>query len=130
MRMPGCAAEMRLAPLAAALGLVAAAWQPAAPMPSPRSEVAATAYAGGIAVVAGYAAGCQSSRRVDLYAPSSNTWRQLPSLPVALNHPTAVTYRGRLYVTGGYGAAPGSLPRGAYVLDGKRWRALRPLPAG
>jgi hypothetical protein len=116
--------------LAAALGLAAAAWQPATPMPAPRSEVAATAYAGGIAIVAGYGAGCESSRRVDLYLPASNAWRRLPSLPVALNHPTAVTYRGRLYVTGGYGNAPGSLPRGAYVLDGRRWRALRPLPAG
>jgi hypothetical protein len=121
---------MKLAPLAAALALVAAAWQPAAPMPVPRSEVAAAAYAGGIAVVAGYSAGCKSSRRVDLYVPSSNSWRQLPSLPLALNHATAVTYRGRLYVAGGYGDTPGSLPRGAYVLAGSRWKALRPLPAG
>ena len=122
--------RMTLAPLAVALGFAAAAWQSAAPMPAPRSEVGATAYAGGIAIVAGYAEGCQSSRRVDLYLPSSSSWRRLPSLPVALNHSTAVTYRGRLYVAGGYGAMPGSLPRGVYVLDGKHWRPLRPLPDG
>ena len=95
-------------------------------MPSPRSEVAAAQFRGGVAVVAGFSPG-RSSSRVDLYLPKTNRWRQLPNLPVATNHAAAAAAGGKLYVVSGYGGPRGFL-RAAFVLEGKRWRKLRPMP--
>jgi N-acetylneuraminic acid mutarotase len=117
------------APLALA-AVLAAAWQAAAPMAVPRSEVAAAPFRDGIAVVGGYRAGCVNSPNVDLYLPASDSWRTLPRLPLSLNHATAVTYRGTLYVTGGYGDGANRFPRGVWALTGDRWRRIGTLPSG
>jgi len=108
---------MMLAPL-----LLALAWQAGPALPLARSEVAGAAYAGGVAVVGGYLADGRSTGRVDLYRPGRG-WSRLPSLPVEVNHASAVTSRDRLYVVGGYGA-----PRSAFVLEGRHWRRLPLLP--
>jgi non-specific serine/threonine protein kinase len=114
--------------LAAALTSGAAAeWRKAAPMPSPRSEVAAAPFRGGIAVVGGFSPG-RTSRRVDLHLPKTNRWRPLPDLPLATNHAAAASFGGKLYVLGGYGS-PRPFLRAAFVLEGRRWRKLRSLPA-
>jgi Kelch motif/Galactose oxidase, central domain len=115
--------------LALATGAAAAepAWRSAAPVPLPRTEVAAAAVGGEIAVVGGYLADGSTSRRVDFYDPSAGSWRRGPDLPVAVNHAMAATVRGRLYVVGGYGSA-GPL-RAAFVLADGRWRALPKPPA-
>lgn len=97
-------------------------------MPFPRSEVAATPFRGGIAIVGGFSAGCRSVRNVDLYLPATNRWRRLPALPSALNHATAASAGGRLYVAGGYGNPPNFFRRDAFVLDGARWRRLPRMP--
>jgi len=89
----------------------------------PRTEVAAVAVGREIVVVGGFNADGTSSRRVDFYAPSSDTWRTGPDLPAGVNHASAAVARGRLYVLGGYGAE-----RSAFVLVGGRWQTLS-LPA-
>jgi N-acetylneuraminic acid mutarotase len=105
-------------------------WQRAAPMPSPRTEVAAAAYRGGIAVVGGFAADGSMSGRVDLYQPGKRQWRRLPNLPVVVNHAMAAAAGGRLYVVGGY-AQGLSLPRrDAFVFDGTRWSRMGLMPDG
>ena len=97
-------------------------WQRAAPLPLPRTEVAAAVVGGRIAVVGGFVADGSSSSRVDVYTLRTNAWSRLPDLPVAVNHAMAASFRGRLYVVGGYA---GREPlRAAYVLDRGRWRAL------
>ena len=97
-------------------------------MPLARSEVAGAALEGEIAVAAGFLANGASSPRVEAYSPTRRTWRRLPDLPVAVNHPMAASYRGRLYVVGGYS---GGVPlRTASMLAGGRWRSLPPLPLG
>jgi Kelch motif/Galactose oxidase, central domain len=125
---------MRRFALAASLALVFAApaaggsaWRTHAPVPVPRTEVAAASVAGRIAVVGGYLADGTTTARADLYDPRTDSWTQLPDLPRAVNHAMAAAARGRLYVVGGY--APSSAPRAAFVFYGGRWRALRPLPA-
>jgi non-specific serine/threonine protein kinase len=120
-----------LAALTAALALVAPGaaaegWRTAAPMPAPRSEVAAATFRGGVAVVTGFAPGVVSTR-VDLYLPGVNRWRRLPDVPIASNHASAAAAGGKLYVVGGYGARA-QLLRAAFVLEGKRWRRLKPMP--
>ncbi len=67
-------------PLAAA---APAAWQTHAPLPEPRTEVAAGVARGEIVVVGGLTAGGGNSPRVDAYSTIRNTWRRLPDLPVA-----------------------------------------------
>ena len=121
---------MRTLALAALVALVpssaAAEWRKAARMQSPRSEVAAAVFRGGIAVVGGFSPG-RSSDRVELYVPKTNRWRTLPSLPLATNHAAAAAAGGKLYVLSGFGG-PRTFLRTAFVLEGKRWRKLRPMP--
>jgi N-acetylneuraminic acid mutarotase len=98
-------------------------WKRGAPLPVPRSEVAAAALGGELVVVGGFLADGRSSARVDAYSPARDRWRRLPSLPVAVNHAMAASDGKRLYVVGGYGA-----PTRAYLLSGRRWRRLPDLP--
>jgi N-acetylneuraminic acid mutarotase len=117
--------------LAAAVGsllAVAPGWQRGAPMPTPRSEVAATPYKGGIAVVGGFTGSCVNSRNVDLFLPGPNRWRRLPSLPIAVNHAAAAAVGNKLYVAGGYGDDP-HFSRAAFVFDGVNWTQIRSMPA-
>lgn len=116
---------VRVAALAAA---AVTGWQPAAPLPVPRSEVAAAAAAGRIVVAGGFLADGRSSSRVDAYLPVDDRWTRLPDLPIALNHAMAAASAGRLYVVGGYVER---IPqRSVFVLDGRRWTRLPLLPAG
>jgi N-acetylneuraminic acid mutarotase len=106
-----------------AVALTGDQWRAHAPLPVPRTEVAAAALGKEIVVVGGFLENGGSSRRVDVYAPSSDTWRSGPDLPAGVNHAAAVVARGRLYVIGGYGAE-----RSAFVLLGSTWQTLS-LPA-
>src|SRR6266536_6090849 len=98
-------------------------WRAHAPLPVPRTEVAAATVGDQIAVIGGFLADGSSSKGVDLYSPSSDAWRRGPDLPAGVNHAAAAVAQGRLYVLGGYGAE-----RSAFVLVGGRWKTLA-LPA-
>ncbi len=104
-------------------------WQSAASLPTPRSEVAAASFRGGVAVVGGFRAGGSSSREVDLYSPAFDRWRRLADLPVAVNHAMAAAATGKLYVVGGYGGPLVGARRTAFVLEGRIWKRLPPMPA-
>jgi non-specific serine/threonine protein kinase len=106
-----------------------AGWKKRAPMPLQRSEVAAAAYQGGVAVVGGFTIDGSSSKEVDLYLPTTNRWKRLPDLPIAVNHAMAAASGGKLYVAGGYRAPPRVFTRFAFVLDEKKWRSLPPMPS-
>jgi N-acetylneuraminic acid mutarotase len=110
--------------------VLAGAWEQRAPLPVPRSEVAGARLGSQIAVVGGFLADGSNSARVDLYSPARDRWTRLPDLPVAVNHPMAVGFGGRLYVSGGYRVFGGPPLRTAFVLRGGRWHSLPPLPFG
>jgi N-acetylneuraminic acid mutarotase len=114
---------MLLRPALVALAALGGGWSAHAPLPVPRTEVAATTVGREIVVAGGFLENGGSSRRVDFYAPGSDTWRSGPDLPAGVNHAAATVARGRLYVVGGYGAE-----RSAFVLLGDRWQTLS-LPA-
>jgi N-acetylneuraminic acid mutarotase len=124
---------LALALAAACLGLVsgvrgaAPAWERHAPLPVPRSEVAAASVGREVVVLGGFTADGGTSNRVDAYSPARDVWRRLPDLPVAVNHAMAVGVSGRLYVFGGY-TAEGVPLRQAIVLEGARWQALPRMP--
>jgi non-specific serine/threonine protein kinase len=97
-------------------------------MPVPRTEVTAAPFHGGVAVAGGFLADGKVTNRVDLYLPRTRQWRRLPNLPAAVNHASAASAGGKLYVVGGYGRLQGQMLRSAFVFDGKRWRSLPAMP--
>jgi N-acetylneuraminic acid mutarotase len=98
-------------------------------MPQARSEVAAARAGGEIVVIGGFVRDGSNSARVDAYSLSSDRWRRLPDLPVAVDHAAAAAVNGRVYLIGGYGAD--RLPRrSVFVLAGGSWRQIAPLPDG
>jgi hypothetical protein len=112
-------------------GLAGAAsprWRAAAPVPVPRTEVAAALFGKEIGVVGGFLATGRNSTRADAYSPARNRWRRLPNLPTPVDHAMAAARGGELYVIGGYGPGSVALPT-AYVLRGGRWNVLPPMPA-
>jgi N-acetylneuraminic acid mutarotase len=102
-----------------ALVLTGDQWRAHAPLPVPRTEVAAATFGDEIVVAGGYVESGGSTNRVDFYKPSSDTWRSGPDLPAGVNHAAAAVSRGRLYILGGYGAE-----RSAFVLAGDGWKTL------
>jgi N-acetylneuraminic acid mutarotase len=102
-------------------------WETRAPLPVPRTEVAAAVFGSEIGVMGGFTAAGDASARADAYSPSEDRWRRLPDLPIGVHHAMAVGAAGRLYVLGGY-RARGEPVRAAFVLEGARWRALPRMP--
>jgi hypothetical protein len=101
-------------------------WTKGAPLPVPRSEVAATVAAGEIYVVGGFLASGEGSNRVDAYSPRTNSWRRVTDLPVTVHHPMAAAYRGRVFVIGGYG--PDGARTTGFELVGGVWNPLPQMP--
>lgn len=102
-------------------------WESRAPMPVPRTEVAAARVGSEIVVLGGLTLERSASRRVDAYSPARDVWRRLPDLPVGVHHTMAVGEGARLYVLGGY-TVDGTPLRTAFVLERGRWRALPRMP--
>ncbi len=113
--------------LAAGVRAATAEWKQRAPLPAPRTEVAAAVLGTEIAIAGGFNTDRSHSARVDLYSPSLDRWRRLPDLPASAHHAMAVGSEGRLYVLGGYGH-DGRPRRTAYVYTEGTWRALPRLP--
>jgi N-acetylneuraminic acid mutarotase len=103
-------------------------WRQAAPVPDPRSEVAATVVNGEIVIVGGFRQVGANSRRVDAFSPKRNRWRRLPDLPLAVDHSTAAAFRGRIYVSGGY-RSDRSRSNAAFVFARGRWSRLPRMPS-
>ncbi|MGH3136277.1 MAG: Kelch repeat-containing protein [Gaiellaceae bacterium] len=112
---------------AATAGAAARDWEERAPMPVPRTEVAAATLGSEIVVLGGLTLDRGASRRVDAYSPELDRWRRLPDLPIGIHHAMAVAEEPRLYVLGGY-TAQGVPLRTAFVLERGRWRALPRMP--
>ena len=102
-------------------------WHAHAPLPEPRTEVAAAVVRGEIVVVGGFTSDGGNSARVDAYSIADNRWRRLPDLPVAVDHAAAASANGRIYVAGGYGGDRAPLTA-AFALENGAWRRLAPLP--
>lgn len=78
-------------------------WRPLAPAGLERTEVAAARVGRSIYVVGGFEKdGGLTTGALERYDIGGNRWTRRRSMPVALNHPAAAAYRGKLYVHGGY----------------------------
>jgi N-acetylneuraminic acid mutarotase len=98
-----------------------------------RSEIAAARVGRFIYVVGGFErASALTSAAVERYDIDRRRWKRVHDMPVGLNHPTAVAYRGAVYVHGGY-EAERALTEPSRVLlryDPRRdrWRRLPASP--
>jgi N-acetylneuraminic acid mutarotase len=79
-------------------------WSTGTDMPTPRSEAAYASLGTKIYVIGGAGNTSPGNKKiVEAYDPSSKTWTtDIAPLPVALNHPAADSYNGKIYVVGGY----------------------------
>ncbi len=121
------AALLVVAVVAGAAGAAPVQWDTRAPMPLPRTEVAAAAVGSEIVVVGGFTIDGGASRRADAYSPARDSWRRLADLPIGVHHATAVGVAGKAYVLGGY-TGTGATLRTAFVLENGAWRALPRMP--
>jgi hypothetical protein len=108
-------------------------WAALPPAQLERSEVAAARVGPFIYVVGGFErASARTSAAVERYDIRRGRWKRVRDMPVGLNHPTAVAYRGGVYVHGGYEAQQAlTAPSGVllrYEPDRDRWRRLAPSP--
>jgi Kelch motif len=108
-------------------------WTALQPAQLERTEVAAARIGRFIYVVGGFERSSGGTvAAVERYDIRRDRWRREPDMPVALNHPTAVAHRGRLYVHGGYrGETDLTVPTGTllrYDPERRRWRRLPPAP--
>ncbi len=78
---------------------LAGIWSTLAPMPTPRSEVAAAELDGKIYVFGGFGAGATKNEEYDLRA---NTWRERAPVPQGVDHAAAVALEGQIYLIGGF----------------------------
>jgi N-acetylneuraminic acid mutarotase len=117
--------------IAALLAGAALSWGTLPSAPLERSEVAAARIGNSIYVVGGFEA-TRTSPAVERYDIRRRRWTTVRPMPVAVNHPTAVAYRGDLYVHGGYTANLGlTEPTGAlqrYDPTRNRWSRLPSSP--
>jgi len=105
-----------------------AQWDRKAGLPLARGEVTAARVGAEIFVVGGFTADGANSPRVDAYSPARNTWRQVPDLPVSVDHAMSAGYRGKLYVAGGY-AADRSRLKTLFSFSSGSWKRLPAMPA-
>jgi N-acetylneuraminic acid mutarotase len=99
-----------------------------------RTEVAVARVGDYAYVAGGYESRTrQTTAAVERYDLRRNRWRRVADMPLALNHPAAAAWRGRLYVVGGYTGAGGGLAGESAALlrydpARDRWSRLPPMP--
>lgn len=141
VRMRSLALALTLLLLASPLAWATqGAWEALPEMPGARAEATAAAVGSRIYVIGGVmedflpvVSGTEA--RVDVYDIETGTWQRGPSIPLAINHATAVTVGHHIYVLGGYLGSLFFTPVAAtWVLDTsvpleeQAWEPFVPLP--
>jgi hypothetical protein len=120
--LAGCTAET-VTPAPRATGLE---WRELAPVPTPRTEVAAAVADGSIVVAGGFAPG-GTVPTVEVYDVAADEWTAGPDLPVGVNHAMATSVEGEVYVFGGT-LGDGEISDAAFVLRDGAWQPLPAMP--
>lgn len=105
-------------------------WTPVAPLPSPRTDLAAREVGGKIFVFGGCSSGSTFLSEVDMYNPETNTWTTgLAAMPTARASLVAGRVGNRVYLIGGYdGSAPGLSVNEVYDVSHDSWSTAAPMP--
>jgi N-acetylneuraminic acid mutarotase len=80
----------------------ASGWTELPPVLEARQEIAVAWVDGAVYAVGGFGADRGTLASVERWRPGDAAWASLPPLPIAVHHPAAVAWAGRLYVLGGY----------------------------
>lgn len=111
-------------------------WKTLAPMPTPRSEVAAAALGNRIYVAGGISPSPRIVDAFEVYDVASNRWEKLTALPEPVHHAGAAALNGKVYIIGGFGGSLLSWQPKDHVWEydpsAGRWRdrARLPTPRG
>jgi hypothetical protein len=109
-------------------------WRSLAPAALARTEVAAARVGRFVYVMGGFerTSGAATTAATERYDIERDRWARVADMPVALNHAAATSYRGRVYVVGGYRGDRPAEPEVAtlYRYDPMRdrWRRLPSAP--
>lgn len=104
-------------------------WTAAAPMPTPRTEVAAAALENEIYVIGGFDESSQITDIVEVYSIANNSWTTVAPLPEPLHHIAAASYDGKIYVVGGY-TSPWYPSNKLFIYDSvqNKWQEGKSMP--
>jgi N-acetylneuraminic acid mutarotase len=104
-------------------------WTSAAPMPTPRTEVAATVLENEIYVIGGFDESSQVTDIVEVYRIANDSWTHAAPLPEPLHHTAAASYNGKIYVVGGY-TSPWSPSNKLFIYNPiqNEWQEGTPMP--
>lgn len=103
-------------------------WESLAPLPAPRSRLAAVYYHGRILVIGGDTS-AGTTGAVEEYDPSINSWRARAGKPTPVNNVGAALMGGKVYVPGGYSSDEGVVAAlEIYDLEADSWEAGAPMP--
>jgi N-acetylneuraminic acid mutarotase len=106
-------------------------WRTLTPAKMARTEVAAARVGRYVYVMGGFIRAGFTTAAVERYDIERDRWTRLANMPAALNHAAAVSYKGRVYVLGGYSSRTGLDDPVAtlYRYDPRRdrWRRLPPM---
>jgi kelch-like protein 8 len=106
-------------------------WSTSAPLPSPRSDLAAVAHGGKIYVVGGCRGTLAAINIVDVYDPVTDTWSTAPAdMPTARSSMYGAAAKGnRIYVIGGQNGGVQLTTNEFYTVPADTWSADAPMPS-
>lgn len=107
------------------------AWRPLRDANLERTEVGAARIGRSIYVVGGFRAPSSTTAAVERYDIGRDRWRNLPPMPLAVNHPAVTSHGGFLYVYGGFtdnSFAPVTAALQRYDPRSRRWSLLSSSP--
>jgi N-acetylneuraminic acid mutarotase len=112
-------------------------WEPRAPIPNPRSHLAAVEFGGKIYAIGGqhgHESHLVTQDSVHVYDPATDAWSAATSLPLPVSHTVASTFvvENRILVLGGekaFGPSNHLATVLAYEPASDTWSELTPLPA-
>ncbi|WDK23675.1 kelch domain-containing protein [Colletotrichum graminicola] len=115
-------------------------WHLLPPIPlGPQQEESVAAIGGDIYIVGGInlvppnATTIPSVSYMQVYSTTTNTWRRVADIPMAVNHANMASLNGKLYVLGAIAGSGVNYPIAnsfAYTPATDTWDALPPMPAG
>jgi hypothetical protein len=105
------------------------AWQPRAPMPTPRGALALAVLGGRLHTLGGSADGVTGAH--EIYDVAANRWTAANPMPTARDHLAAVGFQGRVWALGGRASFMGEQYGNVEIYDPvtDSWRTAPPLPA-
>jgi N-acetylneuraminic acid mutarotase len=105
-------------------------WINGAPMPIPRTEIAAALVGDNIYIIGGFDKSGRVTDIVEVYNLKNNSWAKVTPIPQPLHHTSAASYNDKIYVVGGYTEDPWAPTNKLFIYDPiqNKWQEGKPMP--